>query len=180
MRFCKVSVRVIILTLHYRGCRGLKFPSQGTLSPRAVLLVEVLYLLLLCCPWMQNRAAVCDGSEVQHQPCRLWGSYSDTEGDSGSEAEFGVSHLGGSAWLGSPRVTSSSLGQSGPPAHHGRAGLRSEHSAVLRLVGKQQRWCCACPLAPTSSHAVCVIHLFVWELWFSFLGLAQYCNHSRL
>ena len=63
MHFCKVSVRVIILTLHYRGCRGLKFPSQGTLSPRAVLLVEVLYLVLLRCPWMQNRAAVCDGQK---------------------------------------------------------------------------------------------------------------------
>lgn len=40
-----------------------------------------------------------------------------------SEAELGVSHLRGSAWLGSPRVTSSSLGQSRPPAHHRQAGL---------------------------------------------------------
>lgn len=73
----------------------------------------------------------------------------DPEGDSCSEAEFGVSHLGGSAWLGSPLVTSC------PPAHHGQAGLKSEHGAVLRFPEEHQRWCCACLLAPTSPHAVC-------------------------
>lgn len=67
-------------------------------------------------------------------------------------------------WLGSPLVTSSSLGQSCPPAHHGQVELRSERSAVLPFPGEQQRWCCDRPLAPTSPHSVCAIHLFVWEL----------------
>lgn len=52
-----------------------KFPSQGTLSPGTDLLV--MYLVLLGCPWMQNRAA---GSGVQHQPHYSWGVCSDRGG----------------------------------------------------------------------------------------------------
>lgn len=83
--------------------------------PRAGLLVEVMSLVLLGCPWMQNRAA---RSGVQHQPCWSWGFCSD------------------------------------------RGGLRSEHSAVLRFAGKQQKSSCASPWAPTSPHALCAIRLF--------------------
>lgn len=73
--------------------RGLKFPSQGTLSPRADLLVEMLYLVLLCCSWMQTRAAV--GAMVG-QECRISpGVLAQMQrGDSCSEAELNVSHLG--------------------------------------------------------------------------------------
>lgn len=143
MHFCKANGRVIILTSpHYRGCRGLKLPSQGTLSPRADLLVEVPYLVLFRCPWMQNRAAACDGWEVRRQPCCSWGSCSDTE----------------------PGLLLRSRARCVPPGWLCVAGKSLCHlqlpgaepspsppqaSGTEVFAGKPQRWCCACPVAPT-------------------------------